>query len=313
MQAVHPLNTHINTQKSEDKKPLPHLAKRVFESSEHIWSYLGKLVILTRHALNITVKTCQRAALCCSLNRRILTAVTRLKLFSIVGVPFSIFSVHSAAQKLFKSFDLRDKEGVLLGSLTIALIATDIVDSLATFINAALAALSKAPVALLSTLGMPIAFALIGMGSASRTIQLIKTYSVFKEFQKAEKGQGLEQFLKAQLGSWELQMLKEKKRAALLRAAPAEVVKEFERIEELLKDQRKLTEKELAALGKSLDKISQLLTKKMIVDAANLMANILSFIGLTLFFFTVPPVTPFIFLAASMVLKISTLAFQDLT
>lgn len=310
MQAVQTLSFVGATQQGDSKNALPRIAKKVLDSSEHVWSYLGKLVILTRHALNITVKTCQRLAMCCSLNRRILNAVTRLKLFSIVSVPFSIFSVHSTAQKLFKSFHLRDKEGIALTSLSLAIIATDIVDSLATFTNAALTTLSKAPVALFSTLGMPIAYALIGMGSVSRTIQLIKTYSLFKEFQKAGKRETLEQFLEAKLG---VEKQLEKKRAALLRAAPSDVVKEFEKIAELLKDNRRLTEKEASALLKSLDKISLLLKKKMIADAANLMANILSFIGLTLFLFTVPPVTPFIFLAASMLLKISTLAFQDLS
>ncbi|MCE5316258.1 MAG: hypothetical protein LLG04_02710 [Parachlamydia sp.] len=323
-------------QKVEAKKSaaLSRISKRVFDGCEHVWSYLGKLFMLTRHALNITVKTCQRVAMCCSLNRRILNAVTRLKLFSIVSVPFSIFTVHSTGQKLFKSFHLRDKEGVALASLSLALISTDIVDSLATFTNAALATLSKAPVALFSTIGMPIAYALIGMGSASRTIQLVKTYCLFKKFQgqvltqNMGKRRALEQFLEAKLGvtpeekqlmegkadkSGELLRLKEKKRAALLRAAPSEVVQEFEKIADLLKGQKTLTEREAAALLRSLDKISHLLKKKMVVDAGNLLANIISFIAITLFFFTVPPVVPFIFLAASMIQKISTLAYQDLS
>lgn len=308
------LLSHETAAKAEVKKSFPRIAKKVFDSCEHAWSYLGKMVILTRHSLNITVKTCQSIALCCSLNRRIVMAVARLKLFSIVAVPFSVVSVRSAAQNFFKSFHLRDKEGIAIAGLSLALIATDIVDSLATFTNAALAAISKSPIALLSTWGMPMAFALVGMGATSRTIQLVKTYNLFQEFQKAGKSKNFEQFLNVKLAHSDVKKLKEAKRAALLRATPIEVVQEFEKIAELLKDQGgALTEKEVAALFKSLEKVSKLLRKKMAADAANLMANVLSFIGLTLFLLTVPPVAPFIFLAASMLVKISTLAFQDLT
>ncbi|MGE5196417.1 MAG: hypothetical protein ACM3JI_03700, partial [Anaerolineae bacterium] len=60
-----------------------------------------------------------------------------------------------------------------------------------------------------------------------------------------------------------------------------------------------------------LDKIAFLLKEKMAIDATSLVSNVFSLIGLCLFFTSVAPAVPFLFLALSFSLKISTLVYQD--
>lgn len=50
----------------------------------------------------------------------------------------------------------------------------------------------------------------------------------------------------------------------------------------------------------------------MTVDTGNLVANILSLIGLCLLFLPVPPALPILFLIASFTLRIGMVAYQDL-
>ena len=172
-----------HAQKSQPK-PLSNLVKKVFAACEHVWSYLGKVATLTRHLLNITIKTCHRLSMCCDFNTRVLSVITRLKLLSLVSVPFSIASIQTVAHKLINSFRLSDGEGVALASLSLTLIATDIVDSLTTFVNATLAIASKAPVKLFSTIGMPLAFTLIGLGTLSPSFSWSKRMRYTGTFRK---------------------------------------------------------------------------------------------------------------------------------
>jgi hypothetical protein len=278
----------------------PPLVQRLYRKSEHAWSYLGKIVLLSRHLLNATVKTCHRLTLSChQLDTKVVAAIVRLKLLSIVGVPFTLFDMRATAGKIFKSLQAKDAEGVALGSLSFVVMSGDVVDSLATFINAVCGVAANTSVPLLSAIGMPLAFGLVGLGSLSRTIQMAKTYALYKNL----KGQDLQ----------ELWKLKEKSREALLRSAPAPVVAEIEKLLALLQPGKQLTVEEAQELLKGLDRIRLKLMKKMGIDVANLVANLLTFVGLSLFFTPLPPVAPFIFLAASLGLKLATLAFQDLS
>src|SRR5438132_56509 len=83
------------------------LPRRLINHFEHSWSYLGKMALLSRHLLNISIKTCHRFTLSChGLSEKVTRIITRIKLLSIVGVPFSLVSLQSTAQKIIKSTQL---------------------------------------------------------------------------------------------------------------------------------------------------------------------------------------------------------------
>jgi len=350
---------HIDHSASPSKvKRLNDIAHKAFNTSDHVWGYLGKILILTRHLLNVSVRTCHYLTLGCrNLDKRIFDLINRLKLFSIVGIPFTLASIHSTAKKIFKSYQLQDTEGVALNGLSLTMQAGDVVDSTTTFVNASLIAASQTPVALFSAIGMPLAFGMLGLGSISRIIQIAKTHllqaslkkevieenqacssynykgkvkntKMFLEKRVGVTEQDLQQIAKAlkeaqnkglsrqeveELKQKELLKLKEKKKSDLLRFAPPEAVALFDDLYAQFAKQTSLTEKQTEEMLTKIDKLSSLLDKKMKTDIASLVANLLALVGLCLFFATVPPALPFLFLAVSFILRIAILGYQDWT
>lgn len=317
MTAIYLNQTNVATP-AQAVKPSP--AKRLYDKVDQVWSYLGKTTLLTRQVLNATLRTCYLVSLCCRTKEQIQRVIARLKLFSIVGVPFTVSSIQATAEKVFKGYHNRDREGVLLGSLSLVIMSTDFVDSLATFTNAVLALFEKPPVKLLSDLGMPIAFGLTTLGGFSRTMQLLNTHRLYRELHGIQGGrngltENLKSYLNEKLGVTELesktevQKLLARKRASLLRQAPASAVKELDMLAAKLSDpQSKLTQEEIKD---SLNKVASSLKKKMIVDAGNLFASMLTFVALCLFFTAAPAVMPFLLLATSYSLRLGFLAYQD--
>lgn len=256
----------IYVRNTGDKNLLTGIFKKIFDACDHGWNYAGKAVALTRHSLNFSIKTVVEK---CDLHEKISGVATKLKFFSIVSVPFSIASAISTFQKIIKSFQLKDFEGIALASLSFTVINLDIFDSITTFINTGLLVAYNAPLEFISILGMPVTFALIGLGSCSRIIQMVKTHNLgknlFEEVLSKKSNESsdvdllpaaLKEFLEKKLEVKEtdpeyldliknmekaddrkkvLKNLVEKKKAALQRSSTPEVVKKFERLFELVK------------------------------------------------------------------------------
>jgi len=298
----------------------------LFLKFEQIWRYLGKINSMTRSLLNASIRITHPLTLGGrNLDAKIFSLITKLKLFSIIDVTYNLSAIPSVAEKIFKNYQLSDYEGVALSSLSCLLISLDTVDSLGTFINAFLDVNSLTPVAFFSNIGMPLALGMITLGFVSRLIQVIKTDQLFTRFSQASsqienREQHLNLFLEQEIGLTVEEMhalspgdrtaLLEQKRTLLLRAAPLEVVVEMENLLELFKDNQ-MAENMHGRLEGSLNKIAFLLSKKTIVDIGSMIANCLSFIGLSLFFTAVMPAIPFCFLALSFFIKVLLVAYQD--
>ncbi len=151
-----------------------------FAQCEHAWSYIGKIAILSRHLMNAAANQQHLVSWSdADFPHRIKNISTHLKLLSIVSVLFSLADLISTAQRIFKSFLLKDKEGVALGALSFVIIAADTFDSITTFVNSALSIASLPPIEAFSAIGLPIAFAVAGMGTLSRAIQIAKALHLY--------------------------------------------------------------------------------------------------------------------------------------
>jgi hypothetical protein len=247
--------------------------------------------------------------------------VTRMKLFTIVSVPFSCTALKATVQKIFKSMHLHDHEGIALSMLSLTVISADIVDSVTTFVNAALETASKQAIPAFSALGLPLGYTITTVGTISRIIQIAKTCHLYNSLKKVEaseeKRKQLRQFLENKFGLTldekmlskdDMAKLIEKKNADLLRAAPPEAVAELRELYLMLRqDHLNMDE-----VSKKLDHISSLLIKKMMGDAIGIGANMVAFSALSLFTLGAAGAAPFILLTVSFAIRISGAAFQDL-
>lgn len=322
---------------------LSRFSKITFRQLEHIWSYVGKIVLISRNLLNAAARSHFILSLVDeNFPHKIKNITTRMKLLSIVSVPFSFADIHSTCNKILKSFSIGDKEGVALSLLSLAIIAGDAFDSLTTFINSALTIAGIDPMKFVSLIELPLAFAIAGMGTLSRTIQIAKTYSLYRKINSEilQKPNGenrgiLKKFVKKTLGADKVNNLtksvglsqinqttsvniekkfKEKMKATMLRAAPNEAVLELERLLDLLNSNKieSGTHERAEKITESLNKIQELLRKKMRVDALGILANGIVLSALRLFYVGIASALPFLLLASAFSVRIVSLIYQDL-
>ena len=148
---------------------------------EQAWSYIGKIVILARNVLNAAAKHVSQIGQGFVQNVKNLTV--QMKLLSIVSIPFSLYSLITTAQKIFRSFLINDKEGIALATLTFSILAADIFDSVTTFVNSVLT-VASIPFQVLASASLPVAFAISGLGTIARSIQIAKTYSLYQNIKE---------------------------------------------------------------------------------------------------------------------------------
>ncbi len=302
-----------------------------YSECEHIWSYLGKIILITRNLLNAAARNCMLLAETGqNFGVKIKEVVTHMKLFSIFSAFFSLKDLKLSAHKVLKSISLGDKEGIALTALSTAIIAADIFDSLTTFINTVLLLVSSAVNQTLSALGLPLGLAISSAGVLSRSIQLTKTLKLSRTLKRSlvvnsnyKNRKALKEFLERKMAATESEKSKfsqvrlkrhvARKRAALSRSAPEVVLKEFDRLYELVKGVEKdsFSTEQGQEIFKTLKHIEIHLKKKMRVDGCGILANLVMISALLLFLFGVLNSFPFLLLAAGFGIRLAALVYQD--
>lgn len=146
-----------------------------FAELAKVWAYGGKVVIIARNILNGLSRDCSYSTFIKICPCQLKTAVTYLKFFAIVGVPFDVADLIEVSKRTFKNWQLGHRQEAALGSLSISIISVAIFDSLTTFANA-IFTVNKSP-EILSWAGLPFGFYMSGAGSVSRTIQVVRAYN----------------------------------------------------------------------------------------------------------------------------------------
>lgn len=315
-------------------------AKSVYAKSNQAWNYVGKIALVSRYLLNALASSCRFIANCPDTAKKIKDLTTQMKLLSLASFFFSAPDLKTSSQKIAVNLENRDKEELALNSLSFTIITLDVFDSITTFINSSLTIASKPTVALFSMLGKPVGFSMTSLGIVSRTVQIWKSYRMHRDIKKmlSTPQEGLKlalhEFLKKNLGLTqsdkelllklskthgkkesraEMKRLLERKKEAVLRAAPPEVLDELRQLFSMVKNQANtpLTEAETQLIGKSLDKVKGLLTKKMKVSALGILANLFILAALLYFTYSLHSVKPYLLLAASFLLRLGNSLYQD--
>lgn len=311
---MHPLTISLDSLNLYPTIQVKTNLKKIYQKADYTWSYLGKVIILTRHLLNAASKSCQLISLLGNdLPERVKKTTTHLKLFSIVGIPFSLNSLKSTSEKIFKNYQANDKEGVLLSSLSFTIVAIDLFDSTTTFVNTALELSARAPIASLSALGLPLGFAMSGLGTLSRIIQVAKACHVYRSVANVRK-EMLEVFLDKQLSINQIQAkiaapLTEK----TLKTISGEIELKLRKLHGLINGDKSepFTDKQKNEISQILDDIQGDMKKKLVIEGMGIFANTLTISALYLFCLGSASSTPFLLLASSFSMRISSLLYQD--
>lgn len=156
--------------------PIPSPKPRVqnFVSTfEAGWNYAGKSLLLTRHVLNSVIRTCRWVCMTCTrTDQKIRALILRLKLFSIISIPLNSCALITQSKRVWQNIQKKDSQGIISTSLSLTILAADILDSMTTFTNATLELLAYRPIAWMSAAGMPLVITMIAGGSLSRGLRL---------------------------------------------------------------------------------------------------------------------------------------------
>jgi hypothetical protein len=300
-------------------------SKKAYESCEQAWAYLGKSLLAARHAMNATIRSGRWIAIGCKDIKRIQTAVIRLKLFTVLSIPFSAVSLPSLIAKIGQNVRWKDVEGTFLASLSFGLVATDMFDSLTTFVNALLQTFSYPTVGWISTMGAPLAFSMTAMGSLSRSIRLTRLGEFHRELEKElinkmsnrllpdeELHEMVKDYLEAKLGAFEEGRLQsQKNEAAMERKTNAKTVAMLKELKALFQTNSQLTDEETKRVLAILKKIKSTVREEMGIQAVYLFTNILNGIAVALFFVPTLPPLPFILLGISILTRLAIQFYQD--
>lgn len=263
-----------------------------FKQCEHAWSYLGKIVIMSRNILNASSRNLRIVSYAGqNFPQRIKQITNHMKLCAFVSVFFGLFDLQATASKVLKSIQIKDREGIAINILTTALIAVDIFETSLTFLNSALSIFSKDQV--LSNIGLPLGLSIAAMATANRIIHLSKVVNLYLSIQRNK--QNLEPFLKEKFAS-------EIEKASLLRASNFEVLNELQAI---LNDKTYGTDE-------ILNRVENLLKKKIHVELIGLASFLIMGFALTLMRAGNSGAKPFLLLALSFKLRIGSLLYQEI-
>lgn len=314
------------------KNKLQHVAQETFKKFDKAWSYAGKSILLTRHVLNATVRSCRWVALTCGkTTQKIQATILRLKLFSIFSVPLNAAMIPALVNKIWKNMHWGDGKGTALSTLSCVVVLTDIVDSLSTFTNAILQTFSKEPIAWVSGIGMPLAFSLVGMGSVSRIVKLSHLFCFLRDVDRKllvklsserlnqdELKEIFEDFVTSKLPehfNWKGELSDEMKQyqdSFLERQTNGKSAKLLGKMIEILKGHDRLEEKQIEEVLNIMEEVVDALHLERKLQGWFLAANLVVLIGLSLFYFPVAAVIPFLVLAVSMSMRLGGQFYQDL-
>ncbi|MBA2727674.1 MAG: hypothetical protein H0U49_05825 [Parachlamydiaceae bacterium] len=304
-----------------------------YDQCEHAWRYLGKISITVRNLLTAATKVPEILAVTGeNFTAKVKNISNHLRLFAIVSVPFSLFDMTSAVQKIYKSFQLDDLNGVALGTLSFSIISTDLFDSISTFVNATFALAEFEPIQILSVLSLPLPIALASMGTVSRSVQITNAYRLHKLvcdklLSKSTYGikAALKEFLIENLstdeGSAALSMgkeqkyeISEKKKAAILRFAPKAVTDELEKLLAIVNRQTGVpfTNQQHVQIEKSIDIIQFHLQKKIVLEGIGISANLIILFALGLFTVGATGPIPNLLIALAFIIRFISVLYQDL-
>lgn len=328
-----------------EKKVLSYSARQFemisYARCEYLWSYGGKMALITRNLLNAVARSSYTVFIAdAELPNKIKNFATRMKLLSIVSVPFGLVDLKTIVYKTFNSLSLSDHEGLAMAALSFTMTAADVFDSVTTFVNSLLVVMARTPIGLFSSLGLPLGYLISGTGTVSRTIQIAKAFSLFRNINSEaipdisnRSKADIRKYLVEKLGiareenlinllscgqmdqsvREKIERLKERSKAIILRLIPKDVMHDFDKLFALfeVESDKPFTDKEAIAVHDNLTRICLQLQKKMSLDLLGIAANLIIISALALFSMGITSAWPFLLMALAFTIRLFMLVYQE--
>lgn len=293
----------------------PSQASRVYRVAEKGWSYGGKSLTVTRHALNAGL----RASLWAGKEsaRKVQGVISRSKLFSALSVGFNLAAFSTHAAKIQKNYERSDIEGLSLALLTFAILIGDTIDSILTSVNGAIETLALTPSQWIASIGLPLGFTIVSLGSLSRAIRLYHLHQASSALSSLEfmKTSGMRpqeihriatRFLKA------LKLDDPKELAAIERHTTDGAAKLLKDLSSSLEKLDTSDEMNSAEVVKTFHRIQKHLREEMAIQIAYCASNLLIFTSLCLMAASLVTALPFILLGTAWTARLLIQLYQDL-
>jgi hypothetical protein len=289
---------------------------KAYRTAEKGWSYGGKSLTVTRHVLNAGLRASLWGGK--ETTGKVQSIISRSKLFAALGVGFNLATFSTHVAKIRKNFERSDIEGLYLALLTFAILIGDTLDSLLTSINGAIETLALTPSQWIASIGLPLGFAIVSLGSLSRAVRLYHLHQassllVRVDFMKTsgmrpqDIHSAVTRFLKT------LRLDDPKELAAIERHTTDGAAKLLKDLSSSLEKIDSSDEKNIAEVVETFHRIQRHLREEMAIQIAYGATNLLIFTSLCIFMVaSVATALPYIILGTAWTARLLIQAYQDL-
>ena len=295
------LNTVSKSRFYLDKSVVVPIVNRVHQVVSKVWNYAGKALPLGRNLLNASI----RGATWLKFgykgeDAKIKSLITRIKLFSAIGITLDLISIPSIIRKIGNSLKAHDREGAALASFSFAILATDIFENMTGVVNASLEVMGRATIGWVPAVAWPLAFGMVNCSAVLRGIKLHHQASFRREIKHIshESPEQLRQFVQ----KYDAQVVLERK-------TNGKTVEMMGQIRKLLDQEGPL---DIGLVSKALEEIRSSLTKEIAAQRVQIAANVVISAGLLLSYVSLPPALPFLVLAVGRAARLALTAIQDI-
>jgi hypothetical protein len=286
---------------------------RIYNAAEKGWSYVGSAMRTSRHILTAGLRSC----LFGGQDKKVQGMITRYKIFSAFNIPFNAVSISSQAEKIRQSFERNDYEGIYLGLLACFILVGDILDSLATSVNAALETFASMTSQFISSVGLPLGFILVGLGSISRAVRLYHlnqfSSALAKERFMNPRARMTPQEIRSSVSRY-LKNLKTddpQKLIALERHTTSSAANLLKNLYIAVEKKGPLDAKETAKVVETLHRIYSHLREEMAIQTTHAVSSLFIFTALCLIFLSIGTALPFVLFGVVGLTKLMLQSYQD--
>ncbi len=306
------------------KRPIPQEARassptsrvsKAYRAVEKGWSYGGKSLTVTRHILNAGLRASLWEGK--ETTGKVQSVISRSKLFAALGVGFNLATFSTHVGKIRKNFERSDIEGLSLALLTFTILIGDTLDSILTSVNGAIETLALTPSQWIASIGLPLGFAIMSLGSLSRAVRLYHLHQASNalahvDFMKTsgmrpqEIHRAVTRFLKT------LRLDDPKELAAIERHTTDGAAKLLKDLSSSLEKIDSSNEKNMAEVVETFHRIQRHLREEMAIQIAYSATNLLLFTSLCLMVASAATALPYILLGTAWTARLLIQAYQDL-
>jgi hypothetical protein len=283
----------------------PSRVSTAYRAAAKGWSYSGTSLKVTRHFLNAGL----RARLLTKKESvgRAQNFISRSKIFSALSVGFNLANFSTHVAKIGKNLERGDVEGVSLALLTFAILIADTLDSLLTSVSGAFETLALKPSPWIGSLGLPLGFAIVSLGSLSRTIRLYHLHQFSKSLSLVETScMTPHRFLK------DFPLDDPQKMAALERHTSEGTTNLLKNLSVSLETIDPSDEKNMGKAVETLHRLQRHVLEEMAIQIAYFATNLLIFTALCLMAASFTTPLPYILLGTAWTARMGIQAYQDL-